>query len=177
MPKQKNVVKKNDGKKADENKVRAAKGSGLIAKTTKAINDASLGTEYKTVPSEEKARFPFTLVIGAAVMTVLFMFIIFSFMQISQIKSDIAQMQSTIRSLEKKERTLTMELEGEYSSKIDSVSAEMGLSGESHVTRYLDDDSSPEVAEAVDPEDEGESTNTLMSAVSRSFKKFIEFME
>lgn len=177
MPKQKNAVKKSDAKKTNEKKVRAAKGNGLIGKATKVLKEASLGTEYKTAPSEEKSRFPFTLVIGAAVMTVLFMFIIFSFMQISQIRSDIAQMQSTIRSLEKKERTLTMELEGEYSSKIDSVAAEMGLSGESRVTRYLDDDNSPEVAEAVDPEDEGESTNTLMSAVSRSFRKFIEFME
>ncbi|MBO5023793.1 MAG: hypothetical protein J6D11_05750 [Clostridia bacterium] len=167
MPQNKNAVKKNS----------SPKGDGFFKKTCRTLADASLGTEYKTVSAEEKQRFPVTIIIAAIITTALFMFVIFSFMQISQIQTDIAEMESTIRSLEKEERKLSMELEGKYSSKIESLAADMGLSGESHVTYYLEDESSSEVLEAVDPEKDSEKTNTLMNAVSKSFKKFIEFME
>ena len=167
MAENKNAVKKNA----------ANKGDGFVKKTCKTLVDASLGTEYKTVTATEKARFPLAAIAVALITTVLFMFVIFSFMQISQIQSDIAKMEDTIHSLQKEERKLSMELEGRYSSKIESLAKDMGLSGESHVTYYLDDGSSPEVMEAVDPEGESENTNTLMNAVSKSFRKFIEFME
>ncbi|MBE6654347.1 MAG: DUF948 domain-containing protein [Ruminococcaceae bacterium] len=167
MPKNKNAVKE----------PRAQKKDGFFKKTCKTLADASLGTEYKTVAAEGKQRFPVMMIIAAVVTTALFMLIIFSFMQISQIRSDMAKMEATIRSLEKEERKLSMELEGRYSSKIESLAADMGLSGESRVTYYLDDGSSAEIMEAVDPAEEGKNSNTLMSAVSKSFRKFIEFME
>ncbi len=167
MPKNKNAVKNSNVQKKD----------GFFKKTCKTLADASLGTEYKTVSAEEKQRFPVIMIIAALITTALFMLIIFSFMQISQIKADMAKMESTIRSLEKEERKLSMELEGRYSSKIESLAADMGLSGESRVTYYLDDESSSEIMEAVDPEGENKSSNTLMNAVSKSFRKFIEFME
>ena len=94
MPKNKNAVKE----------PRAQKKDGFFKKTCKTLADASLGTEYKTVAAEEKQRFPVMMIIAAAVTTALFMLIIFSFMQISQIRSDMAKMESTIRSLEKEER-------------------------------------------------------------------------
>lgn len=167
MPENKNAIK-NTG---------TQKSGGFVKKTCKTFVDASLGTEYKTVAAAEKTRFPVTAIIIAVITTALFMFVIFSFMQISHIKSEIAKMESTIHSLEKEERKISMELEGRYSSKIESLAKDMGLSGESHVTYYLDDGLSSEVMEAIDPEKESENTNTLMNAVSKSFKKFIEFME
>ena len=170
MPEQKNAAKG----KSKKNGVRK---NGVVKEMCRSVRNASIGTQYKTVRAKEKQRFPISVVIGAVITTVLFMFIIFSFMQISQIQADIADMKSTMRALEKEERKLSMELEGKYSSKIETLAADIGLSGESRVTYYLYDDKSIEVTEVIDPEDEEESSNTLMSAVSRSFRKFIEFME
>ncbi len=170
MHAQKNTSNAN-GKKSTGRKNEA------VRKMCRSVRDASVGTQYKTVRSKEKQRFPIFMIVTAAVFTMLFMFIIFSFMQISQIQADIADMKSTIRSLEKEERKLSMELEGKYSSKIETLAADMGLSGENRTTYYLDDEKHIEVTEVIDPEDTEDDSNTLMSAVSRSFRKFIEFME
>lgn len=132
-----------------------------------------------TENSTEKKRFPFFAVGTIALATVMFMVIVSSFMQISQIQAEMKEMEATIRELKAEERKLSMELEGKYSSKIESVAADMGLSGTYHKTYYLESDEAGNTEESV-ASDEAESTstvNSLMSAFSRSFKKFLEFID
>lgn len=164
MPKQKTKAKSTAKKEKNDSLARS-------------IRKASVGTKYETTRSEGTRRFPIFLVLGFAVLTAILMSIIFSFMQISQIQADIAEMRSTIRSLENEERKISRELEGEYSSQIESLAEDIGLSGGNRVTYYISKDAPTEVREVIDPDEENGSSNTLMSAVSRSLKRFIEFLE
>ena len=132
-----------------------------------------------TESASEKKRFPFLAVGTIALATVMFMVIISSFMQISQIQADMKDMEATIRELRAEERKLSMELEGKYSSKIESVASDMGLSGTYHKTYYLESETDGNTEESV-ASDEAENTstvNSLMSAFSKSFKKFLEFID
>ncbi len=139
--------------------------------------DMSVNTKYNTVRSTEKSRFPFTAVLGALIVTVLFMFIVFSFMQISQIKADMAEMNATMRSLRAEEKKLTTELEGKYSAMIDSAVEDMGFSGEGADGIRIGERTRADVTSIIAPEEEPSTINTLMSALSRSFRKFVEFLE
>lgn len=164
MPKQKTPLKSTATKEKNDS----------LAKT---IRKASVGTKYETTRSEGTRRFPIFLVLGFAVLTAVLLSIIFSFMQISQIQAEIAEMKSTIRTLEKEERKISRELEGEYSSQIESLAEDIGLSGGNRITYYISKDAPTEVHEVIDPDEGKESSDTLMSAVSRSLKRFIEFLE
>ena len=54
----------------------------------------------------------------------------------------------------------------------------MGLSRTGSGAVYFTNNDKMEVTEVISPEKDSPSTiNTLMSAVSRSFRKFLEFME
>ncbi|MGN1096166.1 MAG: hypothetical protein ACI4QR_07225 [Eubacteriales bacterium] len=155
---------KNNGKKR----------SGILG----TMYSASMNTKYKTVRSAEKRKFPLLIIACAVITTLLFMFIVFSFMQITQIKADIADMNAAVRTLQKEERKITMELEGKYSSKIESIASDMGLSGGDANTIYLENDKSLEITEIITPEKPLDSTmNSLMSAVGKSLRKFIEFID
>lgn len=143
-----------------------------------AMYNISTNTKYNTVKSQEKARFPLMTVLAAITATALFMIIVFSFMQISQVKVDIAEINSAVHTLQKQERKISTELDGKYSSKIEALAADMGLSKTGSGAVYFTNNDKMEVTEVISPEKDSPSTiNTLMSAVSRSFRKFLEFME
>ena len=100
-------------------------------------------------------------------------------MQISQIQTEMKQMESTVRQLKDEERKLGMELEGRYSSKIESLAADMGLTGAYRQPTYLGDNEKLSTEEIVEEEtkEQEKKVNSLMSAFSRSFKKFLEFID
>jgi hypothetical protein len=132
-----------------------------------------------TVAATEKKRFPVLIVAGSVVTTMLFMVIVASFMQISQIQPEMKQMEATIRQLKDDERKLGMELEGRYSSNIESLAADMGLTGDKRRPTYLGDDEKLPTEEIVEEEnkEQKKKVNSLMSAFSQSFKKFLEFID
>ena len=132
-----------------------------------------------TEKAAEKKRFPLLAIGTTAIATVLFFVIVASFMQISQIQAEMKVMESNIRQLRAEERKLSMELEGRYSSKIESVAADMGLSGKYHPTYYLESDNDGQTEEIVETEakEEPVKNNSLLNAISRSFSKFIEFID
>lgn len=163
-------------KPAKEKKAKAPKKPGFILRT---IRSTYFGSVNNTVDATEKKRFPLLIIAGTAITTVLFMVIVSSFMQISQIQADMKKMEADIRSLKAEERKLSMELEGRYSSKIESIAADMGLSGKYYQPNYLTDGNSGATEEIVEEEtkEQENKINSLMSAVSRSFKKFLEFID
>ena len=122
---------------------------GFIMRT---IQSTYRSTLNNTVVSKEKKRFPILIIAGTAVTTALFMVIVASFMQISQIQAEIKQMEAEIRLLKDDERKLGMELEGRYSSKIESIAADMGLTGKKYQPHYLGDDEKLTTEEIVDEE-------------------------
>ena len=153
-----------------------AKEPGVILRT---IRSTYKSTVSNTVDAKEKKRFPILIIAGTAVTTALFMVIVASFMQISQIQAEIKQTENAIRELREEERKLSMELEGRYSSKIESIAADMGLTGAYRQPHYLGDDQKLTTEEIVDDDtkEKDEKVNSLMSAFSRSFKKLLEFID
>lgn len=138
-----------------------------------------ISSASNTEKATEKKRFPLLAIGTTAIATVLFLVIVASFMQISQIQAEMKIMESNIRELRAEERKLSMELEGRYSSKIESVAADMGLSGKYHPTYYIESKNDGETEEIVENEAKEETTknNSLLNAISRSFSKFIEFID
>ena len=156
-------------------KERAEKEPGIILRT---IRSTYSSTVKNTVVAKEKKRFPVLVIAGTIVTTALFMVIVASFMQISQIQAEMKQIEASIRDLKDEERKLGMELEGRYSSNIISDAADMGLTGKYYQPHYLSNEklSTEEIVEADTKENE-KTVNSLMSAFSRSFKKFLEFID
>ena len=168
------------GKKDEKNKKEKApkeKKQNLLSKTIESLLASS---RSNTEASTEKKRFPLLAISATVAATAMSMVIVASFMQISQIQADMKNMQAQIRELNATERELSMELEGRYSSKIESIASDMGLSGKYHPTYYLDgtgeENTAPETSEEED-ESKKKSENSLLNAISHSFKKFLEFLE
>lgn len=169
-----------NGKKDVKNKKEKApkeKKQSLLSKTIESLRASS---RSNTETSTEKKRFPLLAISATVAATAMSMVIVASFMQISQIQAEMKNMQAQIRELDATERKLSMELEGRYSSKIESIASDMGLSGKYHPTYYLngsaEENSAPETSE----EENGnkkKSENSLLNAISHSFKKFLEFLE
>ena len=141
------------------------------------IQNLKTSSSNNTEISSEKKKFPLLAIFTSIAATAMFMVIVASFMQMSQMQAEMKALQSEIRSLNSEERELSMELEGRYSSKIESIASDLGLSGKYHTTYYID--GSEEDSENV--EDTGEEKNTsgssLLNAIGNSLKKFLEFID
>ena len=72
------------------------------------------GDRYSTVRAKGRTPFPLALIIGMIVATVLFMFIIFSFVQVSELSSEISSMKGDIKSLSAEAKTLEGRLDYKY---------------------------------------------------------------
>jgi hypothetical protein len=174
---EKDLKKAERAAKAEQRrKERAEREPSALVKT---LRSAYSSTLKNTVEAKDKKRFPVLIVAGSVATTMLFMVIVASFMQISQIQTEMKQMEATIRALKEDERKLGMELEGRYSSKIESLAADMGLTGAYRQPTYLGDEESLPTEEVVEEEtkEQKEKVNSLMSAFSQSFKKFLEFID
>ena len=136
------------------------------------------GVRYKTVRSTEKKPLPLLLIVGAVVFTVLFMFIIFTFVQISDLSSEVSKMKSSLNALSSEEQTLKGQLDYKYSQfEIESTSEKLGLTSKKNTTVYFESEESADVSEVIEPENAlGSRINTLLGAISKNFEKLIEFL-
>ena len=141
------------------------------------INYLRTSSSTNTEVSSEKKKFPILAILTSIAATAMFMVIVASFMQMSQMQAEMKALQSEIRSLNSEQRELSMELEGRYSSKIESIASDLGLSGKYHTTYYID--SSEEISENVESieEEKKSSESSLLNAIGNSLKKFLEFMD
>ena len=118
------------------------------------------------------------LIVGAVVFTVLFMFIIFTFVQISDLSSEVSKMKNTLNSLSSEEQTLKGQLEYKYSQfEIENTSSQLGLSSRKNTTVYFESEESADVSEVIEQENTlGSRINTLLGAISKNFEKLIDFL-
>lgn len=136
------------------------------------------GDRYKTVREKKSSPFPVALIIGMFVATVLFMFIIFSFVQVSELSSEISGMKSDIKALTAEAATLEGQLDYKHTkSQIEATASELGLDSSRKTTVYFEGESSEDISEIVEPESTlGGAIDSLLSAIAKNFNKFIEFM-
>ncbi len=136
------------------------------------------GDRYDTVREKKSSPFPIALIIGMLVMTVLFMFIVFSFVQVSELSSEISEMKSEIKALSAEAATLEGQLDYKHTkSQIESTASELGLDPSRKTTVYFEGESSEDISEIVEPESTlGGAIDTLLSAIAKNFNRFIEFM-
>ncbi|MBQ9511315.1 MAG: hypothetical protein IJR55_06455 [Clostridia bacterium] len=136
------------------------------------------GVRYNTVKSTEKKPLPLLMIVGAVVFTVLFMFIIFTFVQISDLSSEVSKMKNSLNALSSEEQTLKGQLDYKYSQfEIESTSSQLGLSSKKNTTVYFESEESADVSEVIEPENTlGSKINTLLGAISKNFEKLIDFL-
>lgn len=136
------------------------------------------GDRYNTVKAKSRTPFPLAFIIGMLIATVLFMFIIFSFVQVSELSSDILNMKSEIKNLSAEAKTLEGRLDYKYSkSEIEETASRLGLDSSRKTTVYFESEGSEDVSEVIEPESTlGGAIDSLLSAISKNFGKLIEFL-
>ena len=86
------------------------------------------GDRYNTVKAKSRTPCPIAFIIGMLIATILFMFIIFSFVQVSELSSEILNMKSEIKDLSAEAKTLEGRLDYKYSkSEIEETASRLGL--------------------------------------------------
>ena len=136
------------------------------------------GDRYNTVKAKSRAPFPLALIIGMIVATVLFMFIIFSFVQVSELSSEISAMKGDIKDLTAEAKTLEGRLDYKYTkSEIESTASGLGLDSSRKTTVYFESEGSEDVSEVIEPESQiGGAIDSLLSAIAKNFGKIVEFL-
>lgn len=136
------------------------------------------GVRYSTVKAKAKTPFPLSVIICAFAATVLFMFIVFSFVQVAELSSEISKMKSDINALSGEAATLEGQIDYRYTkSGIEKISSELGLTPSQNTTVYFAGENSEDVSEIIEPETQlDETINTLLGAISKNFRKLIDFM-
>ena len=106
------------------------------------------------------------------------MFIIFSFVQVSELSSEILNMKSEIKDLSAEAKTLEGRLDYKYSkSEIEETASRLGLDSSRKTTVYFESEGSEDVSEVIEPESTiGGAIDSLLSAISKNFGKLIEFL-
>jgi len=132
------------------------------------------GKGYQTVKGE-KTPFPAITVLCAAGATVLFLILVFSLIQVSEISSEIAAMKKEMITLAAKEDKLQGELDHKYSfQEIENTAAALGLSKENGQKVILENK-----VPGADPDPSSGGTNIkkalLMNALYSRLRKFVNF--
>lgn len=144
------------------------------------ISDACGGGGVRYVTRKEKASAPFPLItiITVVFATVLFLFMVLTFMRISAITTDISKLRSEISELEGDASTLRGQIDYKYTkSQIEETSELLGLNSGKNTTVYFESENSSEVSQVIETETAlGSTINTLLGVISKNFNKFIEFL-
>ncbi|MBQ0009676.1 MAG: LapA family protein, partial [Ruminococcus sp.] len=88
------------------------------------------GVRYKTVRSEEKKPFPVSFVIVALLITAMLMLIVFSFVQITRVRSEINRVQEQISEMEKEIGERQRDIDEKYRDvDFEERASELGMTG------------------------------------------------
>lgn len=127
---------------------------------------SSGGVKYSTVKTGEKKKFPIYIAACALLITAMLMFIVFSFVQVAQLRSDINKINSRERDIDAKYKDVDFE----------ARARELGMT-DSKYMQYLPRDTENTVNMVVYGNKESKkSSGSLLSAIGRGFSKLIEFM-
>ena len=138
---------------------------------------SSCGVKYSTVKTGEKKKFPIYIAACALLITAMLMFIVFSFVQVAQLRSDINKINSNISKMEKEISSRERDIDAKYKDvDFEARARELGMT-DSKYMQYLPRDTENTVNMVVYGNKESKkSSGSLLSAIGRGFSKLIEFM-
>lgn len=154
----------------------ATKKEGSLSRLIRSLTTdvPSGGVRYETVRSGEKKPFPFRLVIAALLITAMLMTIIFSFVQIARMRSEIGRLQSEIAGMEAEIAAKQRELDERYRDIApDGPASDYGIADEKS-TRYLPRTSEDEITLVLGGEKQTNGEAPL-SGIKRLFRAVINF--
>lgn len=135
------------------------------------------GDEYKTTVSEKRSAFPLFTVVSAVIITVLIMFIVLSFVRISETDAKLSELKSDITAMTQKSDILSSKISDKYSySAIEEKCGEMGLGINSPETVDLTERPEGDITR-LENRGNGESSRAFFSAIYSSFVKLVEFLD
>lgn len=125
------------------------------------------GKGYQTVKGE-KTPFPIFTVFCTIAITVLFLILVFSFIKVSEISSEIASMKKEMITLSAKKDKLQGELDHQYSFReIENTAAALGLSKENGQKILLENEASDTTPKAASPKGRGGNALLLLAKLNR----------
>jgi len=99
------------------------------------------GTKYRTIKDNSKKSFPIVEIITIILIAVLLTIIIMSFIKVSQLSTEVQNLQISISSMDKERTKLEGQMNSKYTqSKIKDKADAMGLGNGSNSTVYLTKD-------------------------------------
>lgn len=151
------------------------KKSKLFSFIEKNTNDVSSGgINYSTVNSKEKKKLPILGIGFIMLVTIMLAFVIFSFVQVEQLKTDVKKIQKNISSIQSSIDDTQRDIDEKYKNvNFGEEASNLGMTDGKYL-RYIPNDSS-DVSMVVYSAGESEAT-TLFSIISRNFNKVINFL-
>lgn len=158
-----------------------AKKSLKTVKSNKSVKSANLHATRRVsvvnVKSEEKAPFPWSVVIVAVVMTALFLFMMMNYAEVDKYRSEIANLDNKIASLEKQESDLNAKLGSKYDLKeiADYAENELGMVKSNTLRKHvitMKQDDRTEMHTYDDGEEGG--LGFLLTGLGEVFRDFLE---
>lgn len=150
--------------------------TGVISSLSDACGGG--GTRYKTSPAKEKTPFPLATVIGAIAVTALFMFLIFSLVNLSDISGEVSSMRKELASLSEEEKTLSGQAEYRYSKlNVEENAEALGYGSDNYTNVYFDlHAAESEGGIASDSESEPRAVGTFFEKVGKFFRSLADFL-
>lgn len=157
---------------------RKKRSGGIGSFVKKYMTDVSSGgVKYSTVKTGEKKKFPLYATACALLITAMLMFIVFSFVQVVQLRSEMNRINGDISEVEKAISSRMRDIDAKYKNvDFEERARELGMT-DSRYMQYLPRDTENTVNMVVYGNKEGKKeSGSLLSAIGRGFSKLIEFM-
>ncbi|MBO4217649.1 MAG: hypothetical protein J5940_06865 [Clostridia bacterium] len=121
--------------------------------------------------------FPFATVIVTLLCTVMLMFTVYTYVSVSELRSDVSDLQKQVKVLNEDESKLQSDLNARY-AEIRKKADTLGMEAATFDKVYMDAGKKDDYSIAMTPEENTKSAfGTLLSAVGQNWEKFVEFMD
>ena len=135
---------------------------------------------YQTVNAKKKSPFPFSAVLTTFFCTLLFMFMIFNYVQINEYSQSIKEMQSDMETLTGKQKDLRLELDKRNDvTEILKQAEELGMVRTEGVKKIYLDGTGEDMIEITDKGAGNTETgffSDIMSALAQNFRDIAEYL-
>ena len=121
--------------------------------------------------------FPFATVVITLLCTVMLMFTVYTYVSVSELRGDVAKLQTQVKVLNEDEEKLQSNLNARYAD-IRKKADALGMEAAAFDKVYMDAGKKDDYSVAMKPVGNAKSAfNTLLSAVGRNWERFVEFMD
>lgn len=160
--------------------VKTEKPSAKKAVKKRTVSEESPAYTYQTVNAKKKSPFPFSAVLTTFFCTLLFMFMIFNYVQINEYSQSIKEIQSDMETLNGKQKDLKLALDRRNDvTEVLKQAEELGMVRTEGIKKVYLDGTDEDMIEITDKGAGTEETgffSDIMSALAQNFRDIAEYL-